>query len=282
MHDFWEFLKNLPVAIAGLFLGGFLFFLGIHDKPLIIGGIDLQLTENLTRISSSIVGLLIIITGFIIAVRLKRIEIQSNVSTKSKRVSKQSIEAQDFFSTVTDRAESFKEMVQGATQLYILSITAVNILNQHHEIFEDLGRRNCKVRFLFLNPICEISKWIYGGNPKVFENNVNRTVQTLNKLKPIFGSNLQIRTIEYAPPMGIILVWKGRALTRKPFAHVQLYFLRGAIGANRPIFKVGYRDKWFQTFNKEFDKLWEEGKDWDTSEISNTRSTEEDKGQVNE
>lgn len=154
-------------------------------------------------------------------------------------------------------------MVRGANQLYILSITSVNLLNQHYEIFEELGRTGCETRFLFLNPTSEYAKWTYGGNPEVFKDNISTTIRNLNKLKPIFGDNLKVHIIEYAPPIGIILVEKKRVLSDKYFAHVQLYFLRGAIGANRPVFRVSYGDKWFETFKKEFDDLWKESRSWD-------------------
>lgn len=263
MSDFWGYLKNLPIPIAALLLGAVLFFLGIQDKPVTVGGINIQLTQNWARVLSSSVGVLTLIAGFVITVILKRIEVQSSTPTKSKEPSKQSIEAQNFFTTVTGKAESFEEMVQGANQLFILSITSVNLLNQHYEVFEELGRTGCEVRFLFLNPTSEYSKWTYGGNPEVFKDNISTTIRNLNKLKPTFGANLKVHIIEYAPPIGIILVEKKRVLSDKYFAHVQLYFLRGAIGANRPVFRINYGDKWFETFKKEFDDLWKESKSWD-------------------
>jgi hypothetical protein len=123
--------------------------------------------------------------------------------------------------------------------------------------------KGCEVRFLFLNPTCESSRWTYGGNAAAFKDNVNTTIRNLKKLKLKYGDKLKANTIEYAPPIGIILVEKQKALTKKYFAHVQLYFLRGAIGANRPIFRVNYSDKWFQVFKKEFDDLWKESNNWD-------------------
>jgi hypothetical protein len=258
----WGFLKNLPIPLAALLLGAILFILGIQDKPVTVGSINIQLTQNWARILSSTLGVLTLISGFVITVILKRIEVQSSAPAKSKEPSKQSVEAQDFFTTVTGKVESFEDMVQGANQLYILSITSVNLLNQHYEIFEELGRTGCELRFLFLNPDSEYSKWTYGGNPEVFRNNINTTIRSLNKLKPIFGNKLKVHIIEYAPPIGIILVEKKRMLRDKYFAHVQLYFLRGAIGSNRPVFRVNYDDKWFETFKKEFDDLWKESKSW--------------------
>lgn len=275
MSDFWGHLKNLPIPIAVFLLGAILFFLGIQDNPITVGGINIQLTQRWARIFSSAVGVLTLIGGFVITVILKRIEVQPNTQTKSKEPSKQSIEAQNFFTTVTGKSESFDEMVQGANRLYILSITSVNLLNQHYEIFEELGRTGCELRFLFLNPNSEYSKWTYGGNPEVFRDNISSTIRNLNKLKPIFGANLKVHIIEYAPPIGIILVEKKRVLSNKYFAHVQLYFLRGAIGSNRPVFRVNYDDRWFETFKKEFDDLWKESKSWNV--LKKNDSTDKEK-----
>lgn len=262
----WEWTKNLPIAIAILLLGGIFVFLGLHDTPLEAWGINFQLAEFWPRVISGSFGVILILAGVALAFfeqsRLKSTE-TSTARRKDKKGYKQSIEAQNFLTTVTDRGETFHQMLHGAQKLNILTVTGINILNQYYEVFEELGKKGCKVKFLFLHPTCDNSKLAYGGNQKIFENNVNRAIQALNKLKPIYRGNLELRTIDYAPPMGIIIVNKGKL--QKQFAHVQLYFLRGASGNNRPVFRVASRDKWFGTFCKEFDNLWEDGKDWDTS-----------------
>jgi hypothetical protein len=131
MSNLWTTLKNLPIPIVALLLGAALFLLGIQDSPITIKNVNIQLTQSWEKILSIIIGSLVLFGGFVLAVMLKRIEMQSNtpaiVPAKSKKTPKQLIEAQDFFTTLMDKPESFEEMVQGATQLYVLSITSVNL-----------------------------------------------------------------------------------------------------------------------------------------------------------
>lgn len=265
MSDFWAYLKNLPLTVSALVFGIFLVYLGLRDEPLLIQGIDIHLTQAAARIVIGIVGGVIIVSAFIIAVMLKKAEATTAEQASNKK-SIQTVNAEDFFSTVGETSEPFPKLVEGSRELSILSITAVNLLNHHFEVFEKLGKHGCKLKFLFLSPTSETSQFIYGGNPKVFRNNVNSTVDSLNRLKSICGKNLEIRTISFAPPIGIILILKETSMFSKSyFAHVQLYFLRGAIGANRPVFKIRAEDKWFQTFKDEFDKLWKEAEVWETT-----------------
>jgi hypothetical protein len=154
-------------------------------------------------------------------------------------------------------------MVEGAIRVQILGRTAVNLLGQYEKLFEQLGKDGCEIQLLFVDPLCETAKFIYGSNPEVYKNNIISASQHLSRMKNIVGHSLQVKVTKHAPTMSIIAIEKQDM--QQGFLQVQLYFLHSAVGRDRPIFRITRGDRWYRVFRDEFTQLWSDSVEWDMS-----------------
>ena len=162
-------------------------------------------------------------------------------------------------------------MVKDAVRVQILGRTAVNLLSQYQKVFEQLGGGGCEICLLFVDPLSEASKFLYGGNPEIYRNNIISASHNIKKLKFVLESRLQVRVTKHAPTLSIIIIEKRDS--QQNFIQVQLYFLHSAVGRDRPIFRVNYGDKWYEIFQDEFNRLWSESIECDVSEFLDTHTT---------
>ena len=178
------------------------------------------------------------------------------------KVSNKNVLPKDFFFTLEDsnRAISFPKMIEGATKIRILSRTSVNLLGQYRREFIRLGRRGCKIELLFVDPDSNVTQYIYGDDPSVYQLNIQTTKRHLRRLKQEIGDNIEIRIMSNAPTLSLLLLEFPEK--ERNFIQVQLYFLHGAIGRDRPLFRVPYGDPWYRVFVEEFEKTWENSKPW--------------------
>ncbi|HKZ46793.1 MAG TPA: hypothetical protein VJ202_05360, partial [Thermodesulfobacteriota bacterium] len=131
-------------------------------------------------------------------------------------------------------------------------------------VFEKIGKSGCQIKIMSLDPDCEAAKHVYGGKYDFYRTNIESSIKTMIHLKQVLGNKFLVKKVGYAPTVSIIIIKKKKNFQNQVFMRVQLYFLRGAIGADRPIFRVDYKDKWYKVFKKEFDLLWEQSaSDWD-------------------
>lgn len=168
------------------------------------------------------------------------------------------IMAQDFFYTLDDKVNSnFPDIIKDAKSVSILARTAVNLLSQYERQFDELVKRNCLIRLLFISPKSEATRYVYGSNPEIFEENVRKMNFYLTRLKDKNNNLFQARSIECAPTVSLIMIEKENP--KDNFIITQLYFLHSRISRDRPLFKVYPSDKWYNAFYEEFNQLWDQG-----------------------
>ena len=164
------------------------------------------------------------------------------------------INAEDFFYTLDEKVDSnFPELIKDAKSVSILARTAVNLLGQYERQFEELGKRNCSVKLLFISPKSEAVKYVYGSNPEIFDENIRKMNYHLSKLKQKNGHLFEARCINHAPTTSLILIER----EENSYIVVQLYFLHSRISRDRPLFKVFSTDIWYNAFYDEFNLLWD-------------------------
>ncbi len=165
------------------------------------------------------------------------------------------ITAENFFYTLDEKIGSnFPDLIKDAKSVSILARTAVNLLGQYERQFEELGKKNCNVRLLFISPKSEAARYVYGSNPEIFDENIRRMNYHLTKLKQKNGDLFEAKCIKLAPTTSLILIEKEKE--EDSFIVVQLYFLHSRISRDRPLFKVFSTDKWYNAFYEEFNQLW--------------------------
>ncbi len=182
--------------------------------------------------------------------------------------SEEPISVQKLFTTVSENKPPFNEFVSDARKLDILVLTAVNLLSLHQNTFISLGKQNCKIRLLCLNPMSEAARHVYGGKPDIYKANIESASYAIENLKKNIPTNFEIRLLNFAPTLSLIIVSKNQQQGKKKreqlneSMQVQLYLTKSAIGSDRPIFRLTSDDKWFGVFKKEFDELWNDSITW--------------------
>jgi len=166
------------------------------------------------------------------------------------------LNSSSFFYTLDDEpAANFTFHLKNAKKVYILARTAVNLLaNYERQIIESV-KYGCEFKFLIVSPDSEAVKYIYGTDPKVYENNANKMKEVLLRIQERTGKELNIKTIYHAPTIGIIYVEKENG---DSYLAISFYFLHSRVARDRPNFRLRSNDPWFVPFKDEFDKLWEQ------------------------
>ena len=173
--------------------------------------------------------------------------------------------AQEFLFTLDDpRAVGFAERTLGASRVSIMGRTAVNLLSHYDRVFIERAQAGCEFRFLFIDPNSKASEYVYGGNRDVYLANMRVAASHMRSLRQRMESRLQVRAMDHAPTMSLLIVEKSAGPTT---LQVQLYFLHSRLGSDRPLFQVLSGDKWHQCFLEEFNELWTSARTWDETEI---------------
>jgi nucleoside phosphorylase len=156
--------------------------------------------------------------------------------------------------------QRFHEMVDGASQVDVLSRTSVNLLGTYRSTFATLVQSGCRIRMLVVDPHSDVAKYLYGSNPDLFTSNLRTTVQHVRDIEGQLGvrvsddeSPLQIRLLREFPPFSMTRVQRpnGEAIVR-----VQLNFLYTLISRDRPVFDLSAGSDWYTRFESEFDAIW--------------------------
>lgn len=266
-----EVLKNISFSIALFLIGAIFVFFGLSGG-FVLKSYSFMLNDIWARILSTFIGIVLVSFALYIEIRLKTISIGKTDAKKSDKnvltgTKQTSMQTQDFFFTLDDKqAENFPVMIKDSICVQILARTIVNLLSQYEKTFEQIGREGCEIKFLFVDPSSDASKFLYGSDSEVYRSNIILAAQHIKKLKHILGARLQVRVIKHAPTVSAIIIQK-QELT-KSFMQVQLYFLHSAVGRDRPIFRVQYGDKWYKVFEDEFNQLWTDSAEWDINCVS--------------
>jgi hypothetical protein len=264
-----ELLKALPLPAVLAALGAFFALLAAGVRiPTWQADAPFELKEKGQQVACGVTATLLF--GGAIFVFLRKREEHEPVpraaSPQRKPPRPKRPRADAFLMRLDDTSSpSFAELVRHAAKVRILTRTAVNLLSSYRREIEKLGERNCPVEFLFVSPQSPVTKFLYGANSEVYNNNISKSETHLRELRKKFPSTFHAKTMLHAPTMSIIIVE-----TENPadsFARVQLYFLHSCTGHDRPTFRVDHGDAWYQVFVAEFEELWKNcSQDWEPTE----------------
>ena len=267
-----ETLKNISFNIVLCLIGAIFAFFGLS------GGFFLNnycpaLNDTWPRIVSTLIGIVLASFAIYIEIKQRSATLKTNAETDGKNnavaAKQSSIQTQDFFLTLEDLKDTdhFSTIIKDAVRVKILARTMVNLLNQYKRNFEQMGKKNCEIKLLLVDPLSDASKFLYGSDPEVYKDNITLAVQNIKNLKHKLGTRLEVRVIKHAPTVSILAIEKQE--NANSFMQIQLYFLHSAVGrGDRPIFHVQYADKWYKVFQEEFEQLWSGGVEWDYKSFS--------------
>lgn len=165
--------------------------------------------------------------------------------------------ASAFFQTLDNREQrSFPVLTENCTRVRILARTIVNLVGQYQKHIEDMARRGATIEILIVDPKSQSAKYLYGANFDVYSQNAIRSLTTICAMQSKYPNNIRIKFFPYVPSVGIVCF--DNVDDKISVMQVQLYFLHGAIGRDRPVFLIGRSDKWYSVFEEDFTQVWDE------------------------
>jgi hypothetical protein len=174
---------------------------------------------------------------------------------------------EQFFYTIGDQKAHFPSLTERASKLSILGRTAVNLIGHQQRAIEELCRQGCHVRLLFVDPKSEAARFLYSDNYDIYRHNVRTTALHLKKINIRCDNRIEVRVIKEAPTMSLMIV--ERQDNAESLIQAQLYFIHGAIAADRPLFRVKPNDRWYSVFLGEFQELWASSQIWTPDDAQN-------------
>lgn len=256
-------LKGINFSILLAALGVGLVLIGAAEK-LTIAGTGIHVEDIRFRIALIVIGVILLIGAAV----FQRTELRRRLPDEDKpngvsapkpspvvpKISQKGA-AESFFLTLDDDAiASFPTSVKGAIRLQILARTVVNLVGQYGHVFSSLAQSGCEVQILIVDPESESARHIYANNHVVYLRNAKTALARLAELQDRHKDFIKVRFFPYVPTVSILNV-EQRDVSDS-FVQVQMYFIHGAIGRDRPIFRVYRTDPWYAVFRDEFESIW--------------------------
>lgn len=267
---FWALLARsgaaMNIDLKGVTFSLLLAFLGVA-LILIAAAQGLSIAGATIQVPSLVFRVVLIATGFLLltaAVVFQVIDIRQKApSARAALLAPPTesgpkaaiVEAEDFFLTLDhERVASFAGSVSGAIRLGILARTVVNLVGQNGKSLDDLLKLGAEIRILVVHPASEAAHHVYGNSYELFRQNARTALGHLLRLQERYPDRLHVRFFTFVPTVSIMMVEKRDA--SESFAQVQMYFIHGAVGRDRPVFRVVRRDRWYEVFREEFESIW--------------------------
>jgi len=262
-------LKGVTFSILLAALGVCLVLIGAVQK-LSVAGADVEVTDIRFRLALCVLGATLLVGASVFQIvesRGRRDDETAQKATKSPLESTQTPAAptaQSFFLTVDDKGvASFPKSVEGAVRLQILARTIVNLVGQYGQTFASLAIAGCEVQILIVDPASESARHIYGNNYSLYMRNAHTALTHIIDLQKRYGDRIRVRFFPYVPTVSIMNIEHRDAA--QSFVQVQIYLVHGAIGRDRPVFRVYRTDPWYNIFRGEFDSIWKSFPDADVA-----------------
>lgn len=257
-------MDKVKLSLGSMLIGALFILLAIVGK-IDVKGVIVGITNDSLRWLTGILGLILIVVGFLIEFLQSKPEPKISTSPNAAALASASanrIQAADFLYNPDDgHAETFAKLTSGAKQVWIMARTGVNLLNTYEATIENLIKCGCKVNLLFTDPACEATRYLYGGETEIYRQNIATTARHIASVREKVRSELfTVRVMQHAPTMSIILAEHHDPST--DLLRVAIYFIH-KYGNDRPLFRVHTGDRWFKPFKEELLVLWQAAKPWD-------------------
>lgn len=173
--------------------------------------------------------------------------------------------------TLRDRSTLpiFWETGNSASEVFAIGVSLISAVVNHQSMLEQKVKEGHKVRLLLLNPVSPtIAIWDASNKPAVTRNDIERTLQILEKMKSLEKHNkrnCQIRISDIFLPFSVVVFdadenegrmiveyhTYNRALMERP--HIQL--TRAEDG------------RWYDFYLQQCEQFWKDAKEWQPNSI---------------
>lgn len=264
-------LKGVTFSILLAALGVALVLVGAAEKLTLIGS-EIQVRDPAFRVVLVVLGIILLLGASAFQItELRRTPSKSAESEPPAPAAPPATAGdlpaaagESFFRTLDDsQIGSFPACVEGGIRLQILARTVVNLIGQYSHVFASLAQKGCDIQILLVDPSSESSRYLYGSNHALYLRNAKTALTRLAELQQQYSESIHVRFFPNVPTVSIMNVERRDAA--ESFVQVQMYFIQGAIGRDRPIFRITRADPWYRVFRDEFESIWKRFPDADVA-----------------
>lgn len=151
---------------------------------------------------------------------------------------------------------SVSEQTEDATQIDILAISGVALLEGHFPIFRRLLQQGCKFRILLLNPASpRVETWSEMVDASDVRQEIQATLAVLRDLRLAAGDGeCTVRLSNVLPPFSLFAI---NPRTKRGSMCIDFHTLKIRM-SERPLVRLHgrYHSEWIDLFRDQFEKAW--------------------------
>lgn len=164
----------------------------------------------------------------------------------------------------------FKSMLNAATSVSVLGAVLSTSVSRYNSDFVKLLERGGTIRMLISEPTPEVLKMQSFRSSTIQDNDflISTSRNSIKSIKAIserapFQGNLDLRTMPYLPPYGIIIITEPNDLSTV-FVRISSFRVSAT---EQPTFEVNNQDdkEWFAFYAQQFEYMWNEADKIDLS-----------------
>lgn len=156
--------------------------------------------------------------------------------------------------------EPLEERLKYTKDVKISGASLFRLINEYINLFEDKAKEGCNFKFIVLDPNCEATKLIAENivyeisDIKTYINNINSTLNSLEKLKSKFPEKIEIKTVNFLPAYSLVITDSQK---ETGIVRLELY-TQQVPTRNRPqlVLRKNREPNWFKFFTSQFDVMW--------------------------
>lgn len=268
-------LKSIPVRllipIILLLLGGFLLVIS-SSTDLKLGAVQVGTVDASYRVALFVIGAAAVcgsITLGVISVREGDSQLDGDEgSPEITSAPPLSVSGPATTVVTLDSAGDFSPgaLLKDARDVKVMGRSLVNIFNQYSSQMASIVRNGGRVAVIVIEPVPEISKYIYpsmSNGDQIFENHVRAISGRIRYIRGMIGANsrFEVRTIPFFPSYSMLLARGVPNGDARLIAQVNFLYTRTE--RDRPLLCFKEGDSWFDTFEQEFEEIWDRGTPWE-------------------
>lgn len=250
-----EGLKGISVGVVLVIVSIVLILMSITNG-IHIGNNSFEIQDIILKIVAGLSGLGLLSLSIFMEYWGLRFSRNADILNKQTVINDPArADAENFFQTLASKdLPSFDRMVERSIKVRVLARTVVNLVGLYQRNIEELANRGSDIDILVVDPASDSAKYLYGANFQLYAQNANRALTILSSMQKRYPGRIKIKFFHYVPTMSI-MIFKNID-DSESLLQIQLYFLHGAIGMDRPIFTIKRKDKWYNIFEEEFSTIW--------------------------
>lgn len=170
---------------------------------------------------------------------------------------------------------NFKTLIEGKTDIALLSYTAANILRTHHESISKRILNGARFRIILVNPDSNAAKVILENSRiRNYETDIQHSLHFLKRMRNDTSStkrgSIEVRLTSWIPSCSLLLV-----NTNKPdgYIRVGIYppnYISSADKRSHFVLNRQLDEKWYTLYSQQFEGLWEQATTYELDESSST------------